>query len=405
MTMSASYFDLLKYAQTGIASPSMTYYDKMRASTLMGGAVQTLTGIPPLSFKSNGKPLISWSMKGNGSQQGTPTPDAPIMPTFCGVRTGNLFPLDATKLHVGRIDNDGTIGYEIGTITVGTNSVTYQANAAWRGFYTDYIRANENEKLTFSPNDSSSIALSCNCYDENDNFLGKAPAQSTDSIRTFTTLAGTKKVRISATSLFTEYTITNPMLNSGSNALPYEPYGWAEKITCAGQTVPVYLGQTQTVRRVKKLVLTGDENFNTDTYLRFSTFIGDIKTSTSRTGRSYCSHYECLYNAEPFDNDWNNVYYQSGATLYFHDKRFTTADDFKAYLAAQYAAGTPVCVWYVLATPKTGIVNEPICKIGDYADELNSADAGVTIPTINGSNTLTVETELQPSEMGITYRG
>ena len=34
MTMSASYFDLLKYAATGIASPDMTAFDKMRASTL-----------------------------------------------------------------------------------------------------------------------------------------------------------------------------------------------------------------------------------------------------------------------------------------------------------------------------------------------------------------------------------
>lgn len=195
------------------------------------------------------------------------------------------------------------------------------------------------------------------------------------------------------------------MLNTGSTALPYEPYGWAEKITCAGQTTPVYLGQVSTVRRIKKLVLTGEENFNTDTYLRFSIFIGDIKTSTSRTGRSYCSHYECLYHAEPYDNDWNNVYYQSGSTLFFHDSRFATIADFKSYLAEQYAAGHPVTVWYVLATPTTGVVNEPLCKIGTYADELSSEDAGVSIPTAKGQNTLTVDTDLQPSEMTITFKG
>jgi hypothetical protein len=106
-----------------------------------------------------------------------------------------------------------------------------------------------------------------------------------------------------------------------------------------------------------------------------------------------------LYHAEPFDNDWNNVYYQSGSTLYFHDKRFTTADDFKAYLAAQYAAGTPVTVWYVLAEPETGIVNEPLMRIGDYADTLTT---DTPIPTAKGSNTLTVDTTVQPSEMMIT---
>lgn len=77
--------------------------------------------------------------------------------------------------------------------------------------------------------------------------------------------------------------------------------------------------------------------------------------------------------------------------------------DFEAFLAAQYAAGTPVTVWYVLEEPTTGIVNEPLAKIGDYADELSSTDAGVAIPTVKGDNTLTVETDLQPSEMTITY--
>jgi hypothetical protein len=82
-----------------------------------------------------------------------------------------------------------------------------------------------------------------------------------------------------------------------------------------------------------------------------------------------------------------------------------TVEAFKDFLAAQYANGTPVVIWYVLATEQTGIVNEPLCKIGDYADELSSADAAVTIPTINGSNTLSVDTTVQPSEMSITYRG
>ena len=48
-------------------------------------------------------------------------------------------------------------------------------------------------------------------------------------------------------------------------------------------------------------------------------------------------------------------------------------------------------------------VSGQFISIGDYADELSSADAGVTIPTTEGQNTLTVETDLQPSEMTITY--
>lgn len=77
-------------------------------------------------------------------------------------------------------------------------------------------------------------------------------------------------------------------------------------------------------------------------------------------------------------------------------------NDFKSFLAAQYANGTPVTVWYVLATPETGIVNEPLMKIGEYADTISFAQAGVTIPTVAGANTLTINTTVQPSSMSIT---
>ena len=46
-----------------------------------------------------------------------------------------------------------------------------------------------------------------------------------------------------------------------------------------------------------------------------------------------------------------------------------------------------------------------LVRVTLIADELHSADAGVTIPTVKGDNTLTVETELQPSEMTITFKG
>lgn len=72
-----------------------------------------------------------------------------------------------------------------------------------------------------------------------------------------------------------------------------------------------------------------------------------------------------------------------------------SAAEFKAAMSGVY-------MWYVLAEPTTGIVNEPLAKIGDYADELHSADTTVTIPTAKGQNTLTVDTDLQPSSMSVT---
>lgn len=460
------------------------------------GELQTTTGT--LMFKGYDIPIKVKSLLGNATQNGTPSPDNPVVPEFCGVRTENLFPLDTTKLHVGRIENDGTINYKIGTITVGTNSIMYQANETWGGFYTDYIRVNENEKITFSPNNSSITSWGCSCYDENDNFLGKASNQSTASTRTFTMLAGTKKVRISVTSSLTEYTIIEPMLNIGSTALPYEHYGYKitfdnngenlfDKVFTSGyhlatngkptaytndarcailepidvssvntvtfsftnaiktdikkymyslfdgsalitrvsnlesgstidvsqgdklylsvysslasvnaaetttdimlnsgstplpyspylnKTTPIYLGEVPTIRRIKKLVLTGNEPWAYESaYTRFYTSFKNTLIIGVRSTPAFCTHFQVISDRRQLADVPNDSMYSNSvnSVWFFKKTEYTDVDAWKSYLSAQYQNGTPVTVWYILANPQTGIVNEPLAKIGDYADEL-----------------------------------
>lgn len=183
---------------------------------------------------------------------------------------------------------------------------------------------------------------------------------------------------------------------------------WTIPITCAGQTVPVYLGQVQTVRRIKKLVLTGEESWgNVGGNAPYRITLTDIVLSTDRNSVLFLSsHYLAVSNSASWSQystcvSWAFAGNVNVKCLQFRDINQATLADFKAYLAQQYAAGTPVTVWYVLEEPETGIVNEPLAKIGDYADELHSTDAGVTIPTVRGSNTLTVDTILKPSHIEI----
>jgi hypothetical protein len=174
-------------------------------------------------------------------------------------------------------------------------------------------------------------------------------------------------------------------------------------ISSANTTTPAYLGEVETTRKIGKLVLTGEENISyiaVGGHSRFD-FNNTYQTADYRIG--VCSHYKYEYvNAN------NTVYHASTNTsfgLYIFDDNYTTAADFKSYLAAQYANGTPVTVWYVLSSETTGIVNEPLRKIGNYADTLTATQAGVSIPTNNGSNTLDVDTTLKPSEVYIKYMG
>lgn len=365
--MSASFYDLLKYAATGIPAPNMTAWDKARALAIGGGSKeQTLTGIPPLSFKSDGSPLISWSMKGNGSQSGTPTPDNPVMPEFVGVRTANLFDKNSDT-----INNNGQSrpGVKVQPGTYSIDNTTDRAVYYRIGYGGTTTQVNAGRK-------SENVIASDDLYVWRDNGVRQ------DGI----------------------------MLNSGSTAKPYEPFGYKIPITCAGQTVPVYLGEVPTVRRVKKLVLTGAESWiNNSNKACCVLYLADEGYYTSYNSLIICTHMEIASHQGILYNklvDYGITFGGNSADrICIRNKDCEPVADFKAWLASEYAAGHPVTVWYVLATPTTGIVNEPLCKIGDYADELSSTDAAVTIPTAKGSNTLTADTPIPPSEMSITYRG
>jgi len=64
---------------------------------------------------------------------------------------------------------------------------------------------------------------------------------------------------------------------------------------------------------------------------------------------------------------------------------YPTESKFKAFLAAQYAAGTPVTVYYPLATPAT------------------SQHTAVPVVTAKGTNYIEAETEVKPSSMVVSY--
>lgn len=174
--------------------------------------------------------------------------------------------------------------------------------------------------------------------------------------------------------------------------------------------VRIYLGEVQTTRRVKKYEFTGQESWgrtSNGAYYLSSTGNPISNYKFISADISINSHFpsQGVTAASLYVNDGKSAFFygQSSNTreYYIAARDIPTLEDFKAFLADQYANGTPVTVWYVLATETTGIVNEPIRKIGDYADEVS----GITIPTIAGTNTISVDTTLQPSEVTVNYKG
>ena len=350
-----------------------------------GYPTTTISGVPPISFKSDGTPLTAWSISGNMTQTGTPTPTVPITPEECGDRTANLFDYIAYFNSVFTDYNDYFNFSSIQllpntTYTLSTSIGEYTGNPRT----TSFIVATTNQTPTTAEGGLSSISP-VTITTENDGILKLYKRISGGLIRP------TKDLFDAGAWL---------MLNTGSTAKPYEPHGYKITISCNGTTSTIYLPEPlrkigdyadsvssdgTVTRRIKKLVLTGAEGLKFDTadsnrtvcYLNTTNFAGNF---------GICTHIEWKSTYQPTEYD-RLVWIQDGrlfislSNVYLSEP---TLQGFNSYLAAQYAAGTPVTVWYVLTTATTETVTVP------------------TLTPAKGSNTLSIGTTLQPSEVSIT---
>jgi hypothetical protein len=352
----------------------------------LGTATDTITTLPAVIYPNDTS--ITVGIKGNTVQNGSPTPDNPITPQGCGERTENWF--DYKTAYASYLSGDDVVitptqmtsekqyfkASEVGkTITISVFAKTVTSNRVLIRARIGGTNINSN---TVSRGNSGTLTVTV------------TPTSTSDFFNLTYGDGG-------------DYNTFNKiMVNEGSTALPYEPYGYKIPISSANTTTPIYLGEVETTRRVKKLVLTGDEQWMKSGAYQGSFYAQTVTDILSETYTAFCSH---LTFSSLSQYAKGKFCFNGGITkncnLWFNQfDSSTTVADFKAYLQQQYANGTPVTVWYVLATPQTAIVNEPLMKIGDYADSLTTS-----IPCTAGENTLDVQTTVAPSEVTATFEG
>ena len=335
---------------------------------------------------ANGQPITTYTLKGNEEHTGTPTPSNPVEVNGVGVRTENLFNSSFTVgyyLNVTTGLPDITADPRMATLTpidvTDCDTVTFSfINERPYDLYVMYSIFNGNTLISRVANQS--VPLTIDASDATKLYLCVYPSDISKPI--------------------SSGSISSTMLNTGSTAKPFEPYGYKIPISSGGVTTNIYLGSTQTVRQIYKLVLDGTENygaFGDNTWLILGASAEDFRETADG---AICSHVPLVLRSNFTTNTcaWGSG--QIGDFLINIDNK--NAEDLKSYIAQQYANGTPVTVWYVLATADTGIVNEPLMKIGTYADTLSNA---AQLPTTDGANTISVDTTVQPSEFTATWTG
>lgn len=343
---------------------------------------------------ANGQPITTYNIKGNEEHTGTPSPQNPVMPQGTGNKTANLLDLASWTNQ----NTDTRSYFQIVVLFMNDNTQlgkTSNIDIRTTGEKTIAINITEANcnRMQIKHNGSSRDLFIGNAYGE---FYGEYTLSFNCISNDPTTVGGIE--------------LQNIMLNSGSTALPYEPYGqYKIPISSGSVTTPMYLteplmkiGDTvdslasigTATYNIYKLVLTGNEQGWTKSGTYQGSFFAQVLTNINSAANDYparyaiCSHAPlvALGNFASGTVSITGTTNNKSANIWFGAPEWTV-DDFKAFLAQEYANGTPVTIYYILATPTTETVTAP------------------SIPTTEGANSITVDTTVQPSEFTATWTG
>lgn len=311
-----------------------------------------------------------------------PSPLHPSQPQETGERTGNLF--------------NGN--YELAYMANSANAVYYDNISNVR---TALIPCKPNTKYTIKRFEGGNrLRVACYATKPTNNTTGDLLYNSnSDTSVTITTLSTAAYLAVYVAEVASaSETILTSIVEGETAPTVYEPYGYKIPISSANTTTPVYLGEVETTRKIRKIRLVNPSSRTTTSkgYTRLAFNISEHVAPVFSKGGGYC-------NIASWQGNYNEIGFVAQEFTMFITQDIPEWGTLEG--ATEWFNSNEVYVWYILATPETGIVNEPLRKIGDYADTLSYEQAGVSVPTLHGNTVIDVETTLKPSEMYIKYKG
>ena len=182
-----------------------------------GTDTDTITSLPK-TIIGDGQPISAYTIKGNMSQSGTPTPSNPVYPTEVGEKTANLLNISlfATTYTSYCTYADDTLTITGVTTTMSNNgiSVDIPANTVFTVEPLEVENGIVNARFKFEGDDGSQMIY---FYDANGEPNTISPISFNFAINKITFLWSNASGKTAAFKFF--------MINSGTTPLPYEPYG------------------------------------------------------------------------------------------------------------------------------------------------------------------------------------
>lgn len=362
----------------------------------------------PVVIRSLDQSVQAYTIKGNTSASGTPSPQNPITIDGVGNKTANILP-PPTTVASGEIDG---ITYNIGAdgvctfsgISTSVVSITVDLSSS----FVIPISVSSGGSGAVAFNNSKAVNALVRFFNDN-TFVDEWGLGTINRTSTGYGSMGGKTITkyvfqfangVNANNL----SIAIAFSNNGIPVSPFEPYGYKISIVNdSSPLTPIYVSQP-----LMKIATTSDNVNSSDTAtynIRKLVMDRNISITDSGTSGNYHRYSirldGCSNRGSEFSTDVITTHYriQTGwgngnAYLYSEflfisllDSEYPNSSALKSFFTAQYDAGTPITVWYILATPTTESVTVP------------------TILTTGGTATIDVDTTVKPSEMSLTYNG
>lgn len=390
LTNEKNYYDIADTIRQ-MKEVNTTYKPREMSSALKDIYSNEVEGVPPLTFESNGMPLIDYRI--DGASGGV------------GERTKNLFDENAITNEILK-DNDGT-----------TNS-----NNNWRCSNFINIPQNNNNILISWESDSAYFQVKIAFYDNQKNFISLSNYGINNTyLITFNLPNNCEFIRFSYSQ-----TVNNAPANRhniqiilGSTPADYEPYGYKVPVVVSGKNLLQNTATSQTIKGVA-FTVNSDSSVTcngTATATTFFTIMMTINQGTyivsgAPVGCNSETPYVTIRLRTPFGGGdvppFDNNDFGTGVTLiskknnnndYFYKIRVPagyTCDNLTFYPMIRKAdIEDDTYEPYHEPTTTNIYLDEPI----EENESISLSDTEVNIPTIEGTNTLTIDTTVQPSNV------
>ena len=372
--------------------------------------IQTVTGSAPLTLPNAvHRAIQSLTQYGLCTQSTTPTPSAPV-DIMCNNGAMRLSPnllsgMESKTLNgvtVG-IDADGVITMS-GTCTASANATVLADLPLVAGDYTLKVFDKQPQ--------SSGTRIQAYNSAAGFNLTFSMDNDTTEVTGALTTDGGvTIRVRVDGGVTYDNYKI-KPMLVKGSTAPSAFVAAGAVYADGTPETLTVSAtgAETQTVTDVPTLLSVGDYEDEaeiisggmthrigyhvfdgTETFSKSSAYgqaflinAASASWGADRTASVLCTHFLGLPQVKSSQDD-NTCFFNQTGHFYFRVTDNSDANAFKTWLAEQYASGTPVIVFFVLAEGTT---------------EQGTPHA---LHTTEGTNIIDVTSNVSPTQLSVEY--